>query len=126
MLSRAAFPRLKKGIMDNQAILVMAMEALEMRKAAIDAQIIELRGQIKGGIPGRSQAAAPAGKSMTVAQRAAQSKRMKAIWRLRKAGNAKAVKKASPEKGPKSAAARKAQSARMKAYWAKKKAAAKK
>jgi len=95
------------------------MESLERRKAAIDAEIAELRAQIKGG-------ALSAGGRMTAAQKAAQSKRMKAIWKQRKAKAAKPAKKAPAAKKPMSAAARKAVSERMKAIWAKRKAAAKK
>jgi len=121
---RAAFPPGSgKAIMDKSAVLELAIETLERRKAAIDAEIAELQAQQKSGIPGGFASAA---RSMTLAQRAAQSKRMKAIWKQRKARTAKPVKKASAEKGPKSPAARKAQSLRMKAYWVKKKAEAKK
>ena len=105
--------------MDKAAVLELAMESLERRKATIDAEIAELQAQIKGRAPA-------AGRSMTAAQRAAQSKRMKAIWKQRKAKAAKPVKKTPAAKKPMSATARKAVSERMKAIWAKRKTAAKK
>ena len=116
---RRHFPGSRKVIMDKAAVLELAIESLERRKAEIDAEIAELQAQIKGGAPA-------AGRSMTAAQRAAQSRRMKAIWKQRKARAAKPVKKAASGKQPWSAAARKAVSERMKAVWAKRKAAAKK
>ena len=109
--------------MDKSAVLRLAIETLERRKAAIDTEIADLQGQIKSGI---LHGSAPAGRSMTAAQRAAQSKRMKAIWKQRKARTAKPAEKASAGKPPKNASAGRAQSERMKAWWATKKAEAKK
>jgi len=102
--------------MDELAVLELAIESLERRRAAIDTEIADLRAQIRGGIPA-------AGRGMSAAQRAAQSRRMKAIWKQRKA---KPAKKPRAARKPMSAAARKAVSERMKAIWAKRKAAAKK
>ena len=101
--------------MHKTAILELAIETLEGRKTAIDAEIAELRAQIGGG-------SSSGRRGLSQAQRAAQSRRMKAIWKQRKA---KPAKKARAVKKSRSAAARKAQSKKMKAWWAKRKAAAK-
>ena len=105
----------------DKRILELALETLEKRKAAIDAEIQSIQTQLKGGA--RSKIVAPAAgerKVRTAAQRKAQSERMKKIWAEKRAAKKAVLLK--PKKGPKSAAARKAQSARMKAYWARKKA----
>ena len=122
-------PALRKGIMDTR-ILELALEALESRKTAIDAEISDIRSQMKTGarvVP--AKAVAPAGgrrSPRTAAQRKAQAERMREFWRKKRAAaKAKPVKKAAakPKPAQKSAAAQKA-SERMKAYWAKKKAEA--
>ena len=106
--------------MDNR-ILELALETLEKRKAAIDAEIQLIQTQLRG--PAKTRIVAPAAgkrKTRTAAQRKAQSEIMKRIWAEKRAAKKAVLPK--PKKGPKSAAARKAQSERMKAYWAKKKA----
>jgi len=73
----------------DKRILELALETLEKQKAAIDAEIADIRSRISGaGRSGTAQAAAPAASSprtMSAAQRKAVSKRMKAYWGKRKA-----------------------------------------
>jgi hypothetical protein len=49
--------------MDNAAVLELAIETLERRNAAIDAEIAGLRAQIRGEVPsaGRSMTSVPSG-----------------------------------------------------------------
>ena len=85
----------KRGPMDKR-IVELALEALKVRKVAIETEIAEVEAELRGlhrGTPGK-------------ASRAGKAKR---------AG-------ATRKSGPQSAAARKAVSARMKLYWAKRKA----
>ena len=99
--------------MDNR-IIQLALEALAKRKAAIDAEIAELKSTANkksGGAPSKATAA-----------RQSQSERMKAYWARKRAEAAKPAAR-TQKPGSKSAAARKAISERMKAYWAKRKAA---
>jgi hypothetical protein len=106
----------------DKRILELALETLEKRKAAIDAEIQLIQTQLKGGTKHKTVApAAGKRKARTAAQRKAQSERMKQIWAAKRAAKKAVLPK--PKTGPKSAAARKAQSERMKAYWAKRKAA---
>jgi hypothetical protein len=111
-------------------ILELALETLENRKSAIDAEIAEIRAQLKQGDSIKPSAVAPAAPKMrrkSAAERKAHSLRMKEIWKRRKAEAATRMKPAAtarPKMGPQSAAARKAQSERMKAIWAKRKAQA--
>ncbi len=98
----------------DKRILELAIEALEVRKAKVEAEIEAMQKELGGSA--RTRKAAPAvGRSRrrTAAQRAAHSRRMKEIWAARR-------RAASGRKfGPQSAEAREAQSKRMKAYWAK-------
>jgi hypothetical protein len=94
----------QKGIMDKR-ILELALEALEQRKADLDAEIEEIRAKMRDtNKPGTSDAVA-AGvavrKPRTAAQRQAHSKRMKVVWAKRKAEAAK-VQAAKKTKAPKS------------------------
>src|SRR5512138_3914869 len=101
----------------DQRIIALAIEALESRQEAIQAEINALRGT-KSGNP------KPTKRSETA--RNTQSERMKAYWAKKKraAKASKPAKRAAVRKpGPQSAAAKKAASERMKAYWAKRKAA---
>jgi uncharacterized small protein (DUF1192 family) len=78
----------------SDRIIELALETLELRKAAVQAEIDQLRAQLKSSKAGSvSPAAAPAPK-----------------------------KAARGSRGPRSAASRKAQSARMKEFWARKRA----
>jgi hypothetical protein len=106
----------------KQRILELAMEELQRQKAAIDADIEEIQGELRGFKPAVAAKAVVTAKgrrrSRTSAQRMAQSERMKKYWaakRSRAAGSRKY--KASKPKG-----SSKAISDAMKAYWAKKKA----
>ncbi len=79
----------------SDRILELALETLESRKAAIQAEIEQLRAQMRGG---RSSASAPKAEAPVSKKAAVRTRR------------------------PRSAAARKAQSLRMKEYWAKRRA----
>jgi hypothetical protein len=79
----------------DKKILELALEALELRKASIDAEITTLRSQIAGR--SRTVAAAPparAGRSKkrgpkSRAAKKAQSERMKAYWAKKRADSEK-------------------------------------
>lgn len=123
-----AFPplRTERHSMDKR-ILELAVEALQERKAKVEAEIESIQAELGGGIRKPKIAVPRVAKRRrrTVAQRKAQSERMKAYWAARKSREAKTeparkLTSVKPRRGPKSAAARKAQSERMKAYWAKK------
>jgi hypothetical protein len=111
----------------DKRILELAVEALQERKAKVEAEIESIQAQLGGAI-GKPKIAIPRvakRRKRTAAQRKAQSERMKAYWAARKNKAAKSAPARKPtsvksKRGPKSAAARKAQSERMKAYWAKK------
>ncbi len=101
----------------DEAIIALAIDALERRKEAIQAEIDAIRG---------TRSAGPRPPKRSAAARKAQSDRMKA-YGARKADAAKASQPAKAtgvvrKPGPQSAAAKKAVSKRMKAYWAKRKA----
>lgn len=119
--------------MDNKRILELAIETLEKHKAAIEAEIEELRGEMKGEITGETakkvKATSPTAsryRPKTPAERKAQSDRMKAYWAAKKSQPAIAAAKkptpAGPKRAPKSAATSKAISDGMRAYWARRKA----
>ena len=125
--------------MEKNRILELAIEALERKKAKIDAEIESLRSEIKGQAttPGKKiTSAKPAIKpGKSAAERKAQSERMKKIWAKRKSkagkGKGKEKAKASAAKTkvasairPKTAAEKKALSLKMKEVWKKKKAEA--
>jgi hypothetical protein len=128
--------------MEKNRILELAIEALERKKAKIDAEIESLRSEIKGQAttPGKKiTSAKPAIKpGKSAAERKAQSERMKKIWAKRKSkagkGKGKEKAKASAAKPaktkvastirPKTAAEKKALSLKMKEVWKKKKAEA--
>jgi len=113
---RAASPNsARKGVMENR-ILELAIEALQLRKASVEAEIEAVRSELHGAAKvRRATIVGPTAvrRKPYIDQRKAQSERMKAYWAARKAA-------AKPKTGPRSAAARKAQSERMKAYWARK------
>jgi hypothetical protein len=109
----------------DKRIVELAVEALQERKAKVEAEIESIQAQLGGAIRKPKTAVTTAAKRRrrTAAQRKAQSRRMKAYWAAKKnqaVKTAPARKPTSvrPKRGPKSAAARKAQSERMKAYWA--------
>jgi hypothetical protein len=83
--------------MMSDRIIELALETLEARKAALQAEIDQLRAQLKSVDGAEKIAAKPA----PVAKKGPRGRR-----------------------GPRSAAARKAQSARMKEFWARRKAEA--
>jgi len=100
-------------------ILELALESLQARKIALDAEIQSLQVELKlGSIPKAVAVTTGKGRVRTAAQRRAHSRRMKAIWAARKAQAA--IPKAA--KGQRSVA-NKTRSAKMKAYWNKRRAA---
>jgi len=106
--------------MDRKHILELALEALQAKRAEIEAAIAEIheldnaRGQASEVVTKR--------KSKTRAQRLALSRKMKAIWAAKKIP---AKTHPAARKGrPKSAAEKKALSLKMKQIWAKKRAEA--
>jgi hypothetical protein len=110
----------------------LALEALLTRRAAITAEIESLQEKLAGAAGTRSVklTTPPPGKRKprSVAERKAQSKRMKAYWAARKSRSGKTpsdVKPvpASPKRRSKTAAEKKALSKAMKLAWAKRKAA---
>jgi uncharacterized protein (UPF0335 family) len=108
----------------DKRILELAVEALQERKAKVEAEIESIQAELEGRIR-KPKIAVPRvvkRRRRTAAQRKAQSRRMKAYWAARKSrATTKPARKptsAKPRRGPRSAAARKAQSERMKAYWA--------
>ena len=100
----------------DESIVALAIEALEGRKEAIQAEIDALKG------------ANPKRPKWSAAARKAQHQRMRAYWATKK-GTAKHSKASKPGRptarkkpGSQSVAAKKAISMRMKAHWAKRKA----
>ena len=114
--------------MDRKHILELALEALESKRADIEAAIAEIRelenarGEAPAGKPHLPVLVLVKRKSKTRAQRLALSRKMKAVWAAKKAS---AKKPRTVRKGrPKSAAEKKALSLKMKQVWAKKRAEA--
>jgi hypothetical protein len=70
-------------------LIELAIETLESRKAAIDAEIAQLRSQLKAPTGKRGSARGP----RTAASRKAQSERMKDYWAKKRAEAAKAATK---------------------------------
>ena len=120
---------MKKGRMDTR-IVELAIEALEARKKNVEAEIQNLSQLLKSGapVPAMKQAKiisiAPRRRTRSVAEKAAQSQRMKAYWASKRKAAAPAPAAAKPKANNKKAAARKALSEKMKQVWAKRKAEA--
>ncbi len=121
----------------EKQIIELALEALQARKIAVEAQIAQLTRELKGGTRALTtkelgNISIPAvRRKRTAAERRKQSLKMKAYWAARKKqpGNKKAAAKAVQQKvkrGPQSATARKQASERMKQYWKNRRAAAQK
>jgi hypothetical protein len=120
----------------DRRILELAVEALENRRAVIDAEIEMVQAELGGGTTPIETAAMPSPKgrrTRTPAERERHSEVMRRVWAARKAEAGKAeaakpsrAKKTAPGKrkyGPQSAEAKAAISRRMKAYWKKRTAA---
>jgi hypothetical protein len=112
--------------MDQKRILQLAVEALEIQKAGIDAEIESLRSELGGTGAGITMEAEPVvipiGKkpARMLAENRAQSERMKRYWAAKRAQTSPAGVKGRP----KSAAEKKALSLKMKQVWAKRRAEA--
>jgi hypothetical protein len=125
------FPQLlQKGIMDSR-IFELALETLELKKAAIDAEIAILKAQLGDNIQ-VAIAAEPAlkgRKGKSAAERKAVSLRMKAYWAARRKAKASAPARAKKTAAAKAesemTAANKARSEKLKASWAKRRKAGK-
>jgi hypothetical protein len=111
-------------------IVELAIEALEARKKNVEAEIQNLSQSLKSGspLPAIKQPAkdsiVPRKRIRTAAEKAAQSRRMKAYWASKRKAAAPAPAAAKPKSNNKKAAARKALSEKMKQIWAKRKAEA--
>ena len=125
----------KKGIMDRNRILELAIETLEKQKAVIDADIESIRAELKEAGSGTARKEKPFAastrrrRSRKPAEHKSQSQRMKNYWAAKKLQAAKPslpakTSPASVKGKPMSAARKKALSLKMKAVWAKKRAEA--
>ena len=79
--------------MEKNRLLELAIEGLERQRAALAAEIEALRSEMKGS-PARSAkkaktATRPKRRAKTAAEKRALSRKMKAIWRKKKAAAAK-------------------------------------
>jgi hypothetical protein len=116
--------------MDSR-ILELALESLELKKAAIDAEIAELKAEMGGGVQVAPVAApAPEGRrGKSAEERKAVSLRMKAYWAARRKAKAsvpaRAKKSASVKVKPEMSAANRARSENFKVSWAKRRKAGK-
>ncbi len=83
----------------DKRLIELALEALELRKASIDAEIAAIREELAGGakasLAKAAKTVAPAKKRgpRSRAARKAQSDRMKAYWAKKKAESSKAAQK---------------------------------
>ena len=122
---RTAFPQLlQKGLMEKR-IMELAIEALERRRAQVDAEIEIIRGELEGGARAATTVVAvtEGRRPKTAEERKAHSLRMKKIWAARKAADAKPeAAKSDRLRLDQEDAANQARSEKMKAYWAKRKA----
>jgi hypothetical protein len=111
-------------------IVELAIEALEARKKNVEAEIQTLSQLLKSGSPlpaikkPEVIVIAPKRRIRSAAEKAAQSKRMKAYWASKRKATAAPAAAAAKPKNNKKAAARKALSEKMKQIWAKRKAEA--
>ena len=116
--------------MDSR-ILELALESLELKKSAIDAEIETLKAQLGGDIKIVTAAEpAPKGrKGKSAEERKAVSLRMKAYWAARRKAKASAPASAKKTVAAKAesemTAANKARSEKLKASWAKRRKAGK-
>ncbi len=97
----------------DKRIIELAIEALEIRKAAVETEIAGLRAVVGKQ---RRHAATPS-RTVSSRKRSGQSRQRAQGANAKHAGARSTARK----RGPQSAAARKAISERMKAYWAKQK-----
>ena len=113
-------------------MLELAVEALQSRKAGIDAEIEVIRAELGGKAfigGGKTKAvAAKRERSRTPAERRAQSRRMKKYWAAKKAATVKSsIAAKTPTAGAKvrtrTDAEKKALSLKMKEVWKNRKAA---
>jgi hypothetical protein len=98
-MSMADISALKKGNMEHNRILELAINDLERQKAAISAEIETIRSQLKGSASRAAKKAkavgAPTGRisrktrPKTEAEKKALSLKMKQVWKKRKAEAAK-------------------------------------
>jgi len=120
----------KKGIMDQNRILELALETLEKQRMEIDRAIAEIREfqdgkkRVFARNPEVSTLVVVKRRSRTQSERKAQAQKMKQYWAATRARAAKAKKPTPPNLKPKRVTANKAISEGMRAYWAKRKAEA--
>ena len=125
----------RKGYMERNRLLELALEELNRQKAGLNEEIEVLRNELggTGAAIRQRQSLPPAGKQRgrkrTPAERRAQAQRMREYWAARRAQSSKpatAAKKipaAGAKVRTKTAAQKKALSLAMKKAWAKRKAA---
>jgi hypothetical protein len=110
--------------MDRNRLLELAIKELEKQKAAVDAEIEDIRSELRGvgaTRPTRPVVAVVGGRRRrTPAERKAQSEKMRKIWAARKA--AALTNKAPAKPKADKAVVSKSRSEAMKAAWAKRKA----
>ena len=98
--------------MDRNRILELAVGALERKKAGIEEEIEAVRAELKGSsIPRKAKPVATRiakRRSRTLAQRKAQSQRMKEYWAAKRNKAAKVKKTNPPNPKPKKTAVSKA------------------
>ena len=117
----------KKGIMDQNRILELALETLEKQRMEIDRAIAEIREfqdgkkRVFARNPEVSTLVVVKRRSRTQSERKAQAQKMKQYWAATRARAAKAKKPTPPNLKPKRVTANKAISEGMRAYWAKRK-----
>jgi hypothetical protein len=118
--------------MTDRRILELALEALNARRTAVEAEIQELTAALKGGISRVTTSVSRAAKKRrpkSRAERKAQSIRMKQIWEKRRTKGAEIIRHEktipeAPKRRPKTAAEKRALSQKMKLVWARKRAEA--
>ncbi len=108
--------------MERKRILELALERLQQQRMILEADIETIRAELRGGTrtakAGLTTTPAGRRRKRTLAEKEAQSERMRAYW----AAKAKKLTTAGGKRRPRTAAQRKAQSIRMKQAWARRKA----
>ena len=76
-------------------IIELALEALQVRKAAVDAEIQKLRAEMTGRTPKPAATRTGRRRNRTAAERKAQSERMRLYWKKKRAASARPAKRAA-------------------------------
>ena len=118
--------------MTDKRIVELALEALNARRTAVEAEIQGITAALKDGIARVTTSVSRTAKKRrpkSRAERKAQSIRMKQIWEKRRTKRAETIAREKtiptvPERRPKTAAEKRALSQKMKLVWARKRAEA--